>query len=225
MFHVKPIFKLLFLIISFKTYEQGKIFFKEGNIPQAIEVDSIVFIWTQSQLKNHNLSKKEQDFYYWVNYSRNNPRLFFDSAVTPLVQIYPQLKGENLASLKTDLENSPTLPMFYLNDTLIKMARLHALDITSHNLHPSHNSTNGDSFSERFKQSALEKCGSENISFGTGESDPLFMLVLLYLDINVPELGHRKTLLSTLYTDTGIGISFYKNGNKFVVEDFACRQN
>jgi uncharacterized protein YkwD len=46
----------------------------------------------------------------------------------------------------------------------------------------------------------------------------------LYLDINVPDLGHRKALLNPSFVETGIGISTYKNGNTFLVEDFSCRQ-
>src|SRR5579884_1630269 len=104
--------------------------------------------------------------------------------------------------------------MLMLNTTLIKMAKEHADNIVSHNAAPSHNSTNGESFSDRFKENQLKNCGGENISFGA--NNPEFLVALLYLDINVSNLGHRKALLNFNYIETGIGASTYKNGNAFL---------
>jgi hypothetical protein len=50
------------------------------------------------------------------------------------------------------------------------------------------------------------------------------MLVMLYLDINVSNLGHRKALMNPSFVNTGISIAKYANGNTFLVEDFACAQ-
>ena len=160
-----------------------------------------------------------------MNYSRNKPKAFFDEVVLPIIQVYPQLKGENLNSLESDLYNSKSLPMLSLSDALIMTSKSHSKDITSHNQNPSHISSNGSSFIDRFKKAGLKTCGSENISFNGGDGDVLFMLVMLYLDINVPDLGHRKTLLNPNYLLTGIGISKYANNNTFLVADFACKQN
>jgi hypothetical protein len=38
---------------------------------------------------------------------------------------------------------------------------------------PSHISTNGDDFAERFKKSGLKNCGGENISFSGGDGNSL----------------------------------------------------
>ena len=141
----------------------------------------------------------------------------------PVTIIYPQLKGEYLISLKADLSNLTTLSFLSLNPILVKMAKDHSEDITSHNVIASHNSTNGDSFSERFKKNSLRKCGGENISYGA--SNMIFILALLYLDVNTPSLGHRKALLNPNFVETGIGDSFYRDGSVFLVEDFACSQN
>lgn len=198
--------------------------FKEAKIPKP-QLDKTVESWNNSLPEYNQLTQKEQQFLYWVNYSRKNPIRFYNDAVLPIVNIYPQLKGKNFESLKSDLFSSPELPMLSLNTALIKTSKNHSEDITRHNENPSHNSTSGESFIERFKKSGLKNCGGENISFSGGDGDPLFMLVLLYLDVNVPNLGHRKTLLNPTYVLTGIGVSSYKNSNTFLVEDFACKQN
>jgi uncharacterized protein YkwD len=102
------------------------------------------------------------------------------------------------------------------------MAKDHALDIVSHEAMPSHNSSNGDTFSDRLKRKDLKACGGENLSYGNGET--VFFLVLLYLDIRVPDLGHRENLLNPNYLETGVGVADYKEGKVFIVEDFACAQ-
>ena len=185
--------------------------------------DKIVEDWNAKQPNFVNLNARAQEFYYWVNYSRSNSQRFFDSVVTLFTEVYPQLKGENYESLRKDLTEAKTLPLLTLNPKLIKMAKGHAEDIVTHQSNPSHNSTNGDSFSDRFKHQNLKDCGGENLSYGAGE--PVFLLVLLYLDLNVPNLGHRKALLNSNYVETGIAAATFDDGTVFIVQDFACRQN
>jgi Cysteine-rich secretory protein family len=222
---VKQILKIfLVLIICSRGYSQQMLMFKEAEIPKPKNIDETVLKWNQNQAGFSNLSLKEQQFYYWVNYSRFNPERFFDSVVKPMAEVYPQLKGKNYESLEKDLANTQKLPLFFLHEDLGKMADFHAKDITSHNATPSHNSVNGETFADRFKRFNLKNCGGENISNGAGSTDILLMIVLLYLDINVPDLGHRKSLLNPAFINTGIGAASYKNGNIFIVEDFACDQ-
>lgn len=198
--------------------------FRQVEFPKPEMNDKEVIQWNQAQPGFNNLSQPEKDFFYWVNFSRKNPDQFFESAVLPMVRTYPQLKGENLKSLEKDLKESGSLAILQLNQALINMSRAHAKDITASNSNPSHNSTNGESFVDRFKKAGLKNCGGENISYGGGDTDPLFMLVMLYLDINVSNLGHRKALLNPLFVNTGISIAKYANGNTFLVEDFSCAQ-
>jgi hypothetical protein len=214
---------IVLIISSFCSFSQEMLSFEEKPFPKFNLIDNNVLTFCTQQDQYKKLNKEEKEFYYWVNYSRNNPRKFFDSVILPIVQIYPQLKNEYLTSLKADLSNSSSLPLLSLNSTLTKMAKDHSEDITSHNVFASHNSTNGDGFPERFRKNGLRKCGGENISYGA--NNPVFLLTLLYIDVNIPSLGHRKALLNPNFVETGIGDSFYKDGSLFFVEDFACGQN
>jgi hypothetical protein len=198
--------------------------FKEVVLPKPSITDRKVLAWNQNQPEYKDLSSKEQQFYYWVNYSRINPSRFFDSVVVPIVKIYPQLNGANYSSLKQDLEQTPVLPPLALSHSLLRMSDFHAVSITTNDASPSHVSYNGETFDIRFKRFGLNNCGGENISYGAAQTDPLFMLVLLYLDVNVTDLGHRKALLNPSFVTTGIAAANYKNGNVFLVEDFACAQ-
>ena len=222
-FHVKHSLLVVWFCSGITiSFSQKMMTFQEATLPKPFVVDTLVEHFNSKQPGFSQLSISDKQFYYWVNYSRKNPKRFFDSVITPVAKLYPQLVGANLTSLKNDLFSSPVLPLLTLNILLIKMASEHAIDITSRNLSPSHNSSNGDSFSDRFISLHLAKCGSENISYG--QNEPIFLLSLLYIDINVPDLGHRKALLNSTLTQTGIGSSFYKNGYIFLVEDFACSQ-
>ncbi len=216
------VFFLLTIVISCKS--QQALTFKNAETYNPSTNDQAVLSWNEKQPGYNKLTSAEKDFYYWVNYSRLKPSVFYDSVIVQIVQTLPQLKGKNFTSLKTDMEKANNLPLLSLSEALRNMASYHAKDITSNNASPSHNSTNGDNFGDRFKKFGLKNCGAENISYGSGNTNPLFMLVLLYLDINVDDLGHRKALLNPSYINTGISIEKFNNGNSFLVEDFACSQ-
>lgn len=221
---MKQILSLILLVSCLSCKSQQTMIFKQTPIPKPPMSDAGIATWNERQVGFSRLSQKEQEFYYWVNFSRQHPAEFYTAAVLPIVATYSQLEGKNLASLKTDLENASNLPPLALNTQLQKMAEDHAISITQKNVSPSHNSPNGDSFYSRFKKYGLRNCGGENISFGGGDMDALFLLVTLYLDIGVDDLGHRKALLNQSFTNTGIAVEFYRNGNIFLVEDFSCSQ-
>ncbi len=214
---------ILLLIFTIGCYSQEFMTFEVKPLPKFNFINENVNKFCSNQSEYAALSKSAQVFYYWVNYSRAYPRQFFDSVIIPVVKVYPQLTGGNLSSLKKVLYVNSSLPMLKLSPKLNEMAQEFSKDITDHNVNPSHNSTNGDSFVDRFKKNKVAKCGAENISYG--QDEPIILLVLLYLDINIPNLGHRTALLNRDFLETGIGSSFYENGSIFLVEDFACSQN
>jgi hypothetical protein len=221
---VKHLLIFFLLSVTCACKSQQVLTFKSAVPYNPATNDEEVMSWNQKQPEYSKLTGDERNFYYWVNYSRLNPKIFYDSIVTHFVKTLPQLKGNNFISLKVDMESANNLPMLSLNTILINMASYHAKDIVTSNASPSHNSTNGDSFGDRFKKFGLKNCGGENISYGSGETNSLFMVVLLYLDINVNDLGHRKALLNPSFVYTGISIKKFDNGNSFLVEDFACTQ-
>jgi len=214
---------LILCIIYSTLFSQNYMSFEEKPLPDFSIKDEVVLKFCVNQPGYKHLDKTEKEFYYLVNYSRSHPREFFKSVIAPIVALYPQLKGDFFTSLKAVLSKADSLPLLKLNEALVQMAENHSKDITSNSDKPSHTSTNGDSFMKRFEKSGLKKCGGENISYGSDNST--FLLTLLYLDVGIPNLGHRKALLNPNFTETGIGSSFFKNGSIFLVEDFACSQN
>ncbi|MEO6590083.1 MAG: CAP domain-containing protein, partial [Pyrinomonadaceae bacterium] len=168
------------------------------------------------------LSTDEYEWFYWTNYSRTNPKDFWDSVVEPVLKNYPNLVSSYTRSLKHDLYSASPLPIIQPNEKLLILARNHATDLAKKMAPPSHNSTNGKSFQIRMVSAGIENCAAENISFGP--SNTILSLVLLYIDQDLPDLGHRKTLLAASYTQMGIGIGNYHSSQNIVIQDFACDQ-
>jgi hypothetical protein len=191
--------------------------------PKPANIDTLISHWDESQKPFAKLSKQGKEFLYWTNYSRVNPRRFWDSVVVPILQAFPTLKSSYSESLQKDLYASNPLPLFKLNNNLVFTAQSHASDIGLKKGTPGHISSDGRSFSARLKAVGIKNCGGENVSLG--DVDPVLSLVLLYIDYGIPELGHRKSLLNPDYVETGIGVSPYGDTNSFfIVEDFSCSQ-
>jgi len=214
---------ILSLLLSSAAFSQSVVTLEQRTINWNIQKDTSVVSWNSSFKGYETLTTQEKDIFYWTNYSRKNAVKFWDSVVMPLISIYPQLSGKYAASLKADLFKAGSLPMFALNVTLNQTAKAHAFDIGEKSVTVSHTSTNGTPFSKRLQDAGIKYCGSENMSLGTG--DVIISLALLYLDIGLENLGHRKTLLNPSYAEIGIGATTYGGNQTFFVQDFSCKQD
>ena len=192
-------------------------------VPRPFLVDTVVNMWNKKQVGYANLSAQAKEILYWTNYSRINPKRFWDSVVAPMIEQFTELKGKESVSLQQDLYKTPSLPLFRLNETLIRTAQQHSDDIAVRQATPSHTATNGQTFQDRMKMARIKACANENISLGSHNT--LLSLVLLYLDIRLPEMGHRKALLNPNLTEIGIGYAIYGKDQFFMVQDMACSQN
>ncbi|HWB28064.1 MAG TPA: CAP domain-containing protein [Chitinophagaceae bacterium] len=213
----------LFFFPLFSIAQLKDVELEARTVPKPTTADTTIAGWNTRQSGLNKLTPQAQDFFYWTNYSRENPRRFWDSVVEPIIEAFPSLKSSYSESLKIDLYASPSLPLFKLNPNLIFTAESHAKDIGLKKGKPGHISTDGRTFVDRIKAVGIKNCGGENVSLG--DVDPIMSLVLLYIDYGIPTLGHRKSLLNPDYVETGIGTSPYGDtDNLFIVEDFSCAQ-
>lgn len=221
---MKHIIILIFFLYPIMLVAQiNSVQLEAKPIPKPSVKDTAVENWNTRQPGFTAMGQQAKDFLYWTNYSRANPKRFWDSVLVPVLKAFPNLQSSYTQSLKKDLYNSSALPLFKLNPVLMKTSQYHASDIGLKKAQPGHTSTDGKTFSERLRSAGIIRCAGENISLG--DVDPLMSLVLLYIDYGLPELGHRKTLLNATYVETGIGLSPYGDtGSTFIVEDFACNQ-
>jgi hypothetical protein len=105
--------------------------FEERTFPKLDFADRAVLEFCSQQTDYPKLNKEEKEFYYWVNYSRHDRKKFYDSIIVAIVKIYPQLRGEYLNILRSDLLKLDSLPLLAFNPSLIQMAKNHSDDITS----------------------------------------------------------------------------------------------
>ena len=195
----------------------------EKPVPEPFERDGVVDAWNLTQPGYYKLSEQAKTQLYWINYCRNNPKKFLASAVDPILESFPTLNKREAKSLRADLEKKGQLPMYSLNVALTKIAQLHASDIARKKSPISHTSTNGTDFGTRIKRVGIKSCANENISLSS--QSILLSIVLLYLDIGLPELGHRKALMDPNLREIGIGAALYGKDQYFLVQDMACSQN
>lgn len=215
-------FFICFLFPLFSFGQMASIELDAKRLPEPVIRDTAVDQWNQSQYNFKDLSAKAQDFLYWINLCRNNPSRFWDSVMAPAILCFPQLNGQEAKSLRADLVRSGRLPMFSINRDLAQTAQFHALDIGSKSARPSHTSTDGTDFGARMKRAGIKHCANENIAISSQST--LLAVLLLYLDIGLPEQGHRKSLLNPMLVETGIGASKYGKDQYFFVQDLSCAQ-
>lgn len=221
MFHVKP-FLFLFLLFPFFVSAQHtgttRLEVKDLPVPAGRDAQVVEFMTRYS----HSLSQVEREWFYWTNYSRKSPKRFWDTVVAPILNIYPNFRNSYTNSLKEDLYKCSPLPFVKPNEGLARAAQSLASGLASRKANPSHTSPAGETFEDRMKSISVKLCAGENISFGP--PNPVLMLVLLYIDEGVPDLGHRKTLLNPSFVEMGIGTGAYPENKMMVVQDFACDQ-
>jgi uncharacterized protein YkwD len=166
-------------------------------------------------------SRQEKELIYWTNYSRLFPTHFRDSALIPFVKRQPSLQNNNYTnSLIQTLGQNHSLPFVAPNLQFAGVAANHAADIYQNKGKISHHSSDGTSFANRMRKAGITQCASENIS--SGNEDALVALILLYLDLGVPDLGHRKNLLNASYTEIGVSATRLRDGRYLMVQNLGC---
>lgn len=221
---MKP-FLLLFLLLPLMISAQTQIGSVEISNVKAIPIPRSF----QKQIDSFNrtntyynlLNSAEKELFYWMNYSRSNPKQFWDSCVLPIIIQFPNLNGSNAKSLEKDLAAAGTLPLYSLNKNLVGTAQKHALDNMNQG-RINHQSADGKQFDQRMREILIKRCASENLA--SGPPNMLFALVLLYLDIGVADTGHRKCLLTPSFTELGLGARSKTGETFYICQDFACYQ-
>jgi len=223
MFHVKPFLFVAFFIplVSFSQHF-GTTTLAVKTLPSLPPKNPTIIDFLNKNPGYNSLNPTLKEWFYWTNYSRNNPIGFWDSVVSPILKIYPDFKNSYTHSLEKDLNNTAPLPLVKPNLKLLNTSLSLAKELAAQNASPSHTSPSGATFPDRMKAAGIRNCAGENISFGP--QNPVLMLVLLYIDQNVPGLGHRHSLLNPSFQEMGVGVADYADKNAIVIQDFACLQ-
>lgn len=220
MFHVKHIvFVLLFFPVL--LFAQGNFSLRDTPFIVKLPIDPNVGKQVERELVSSGLSNEEREFFYWVNYMRSNPTLFYTNCVIPFLKQFPEANGKEAKSLEKDLLASSKLPLFSFSKAATDAAKIHCSDLALKQSNIGHISSDGKNFSVRMRLAGLTKCAAENIY--TGKSDPLLSLMMLLLDIGLESAGHRKNLLTPWYNQMGVSIQTHRSMKRSVlVQIFSC---
>ena len=146
-------------------------------------------------------SKLENDIVLYTNLVRSNSKLFLKTILIP----YLLYKGDTIPdryinSLIYDLNHMSRLNLLENSEELTLMAREYSKYAGQKGIEGHEN------FNGRFEK--LEKAGKtvgENCSYGEEKAIDIFMQLLIYRA--VPNLGHRKNILSKNFKFIGVGFS------------------
>lgn len=181
--------------------------------------------WTDEELEAANTAKntdylndEEKNIIFYMNLARTDGRKFFNTYFQDFVNAYNvdmqrysnyndlrvNRKDKYYRGLEQDLAEVKNLPVFSPDETLTWIAQQHAKDMKKNNL-AGHNSSDGRTPFDRISKFYPQRAIGENLAFGFSKG--LANVCMLLLDKNVPDLGHRKTILGTSYKLTLVGVN------------------
>lgn len=182
-------------------------------------------MWSQEELDNANtarnadyLNEEEKQIVFYMNLARTDGRKFFETYFQDFVNAYNvdmqrysnydelrvNRKDRYYRGLKEDLEIIRDLPLFSPDETLTWVAQQHAKDLSKNNK-AGHKSSDGRTVQDRIGKYYPRRSMGENLAFGFSKG--LANVCMLLLDKNVPDLGHRKTILGTAYQLRLVGVN------------------
>jgi len=219
MFHVKHLLFIL-LILPTMSFGQGSISMRDKIIAYPLQEDADLRKILNQSDGYLSLSAEEKDIAYYMNYARKNPSLFLTNAITVFLAGHPEVISGYTKGLQETFKSLRPLPTVLPDAALSKVSKGHAADLVLHKM-ISHSSSNGKSFQERLTP-YVSQCASECINASQRFNAVETVLSLLF-DFNVPDLGHRKTILDAKYSKGGFGFSSNPKWNAIVVIDFSCK--
>lgn len=181
-------------------------------------------LWTEEELYNANTAKnvnyltdEEKKLVFYMNLARTDGEKFFNTYFQDFVSAYNvdmqrysnyddlrvNKKDKYYRGLEQDLRNIKGLPLFSPDETLTAVAQQHGNDLSKHNI-AGHNSSDGRTVKDRISKYYPRRAMAENLAFGFSKG--LANVCMLLLDKNVPDLGHRKTILGTSYQLSEVGV-------------------
>lgn len=199
-------------------------------------------IWTKEELVAANtagnekyLSAEEKDMVIYMNLARMDGEKFFNTYFQDYLEQhnkqmqqysnYNELKisrtDKYYKSLETDIKKVKGLPALWPDEAMSWVASQHAKDMNKNN-YATHNSLDGRTVKDRIGKMYPRKACGENLAFGY--SSGLANICMLLFDRGVPDLGHRKLILSDDYKFNYIGVSIKPHrGYKYCsVTDFVA---
>lgn len=200
------------------------------------------YSWSKEELRMANtagdvnyLNGEEKDMVIYMNLVRMDGEKFFNTYFQDYVEKhnkqmskYSNFKELRILrtdkyykSLENDLKNIKDLPQLWPDEAMSWVSEQHAKDMNKRN-YATHNSLDGRTVKDRIGKMYPKKACGENLAFGY--STGLANICMLLLDRGVPDLGHRRLIITDDYKFNFIGVSIQPHkGYKYCsVTDFVA---
>jgi hypothetical protein len=159
----------------------------------------------------------------YINEMRSDPKAFYQKYVEEYIrEKSARFTARYTRSLKKDMLHSPALPLFEPNTTLRKTAHLQLNYLAQYKGRMLTHEQGNIGFAERMNRAGLH-CLAENL-YAADHPKALDVVLDLLIDEGVPSFGHRKNLMSPVYTHIGIVSETPPGGRMIVVMDFGCKK-
>lgn len=159
----------------------------------------------------------------YINEMRSDPKAFYEKYVEAYIrEKSARFTARYTRSLKKDMFRSPALPLFKPETVLRKTAGLQLDYLAQYKGRMLTHEQGNIGFAERMNRAGLH-CLAENL-YAADHPKALDVVLDLLIDEGVPSLGHRKNLMSPVYTHIGIVSETPPGGRMIVVMDFGCKK-
>lgn len=197
------------------------------NVKSRVDENPEYANWKEEKYKiafeisaNTQLTDDEKEVVLLTNLVRLNPQLFLNTFLKDYYKQPNFKKNSYSASLEKDLKQLKPLSYFQFSNELANCAKKHAFEMGKAGK-VGHNSANGQSFSKRLRECWPTNTLGENCDYGNQSGIDIFMSLLI--DDGISSLGHRKNILSSLFTHFGVSIQKHKVYEVNCVMDFGAK--
>jgi uncharacterized protein YkwD len=168
------------------------------------------------------MSALEKDVVLEMNKARSEPQRYAEEYIKPQLQNYSGDAYSAAQECIDEMSNMKGVEPLLLERGLYLAARDHATDQAATGA-TGHTGSDGSSFTDRLARYASKGGGAsaagENISYG--KDDAREIVIQLLIDAGVPSRGHRKNIMNSAYTHTGVAAGAHKVYRAMCVIDYA----
>jgi uncharacterized protein YkwD len=214
---MRLILSVFFILITFLSFAQDGVEpYTLSHYLQKLPAELVTQCNTAQNISGMN--QQEKDVVLITNLVRVNPKLFLQVFLNDYVQTseFYTMQNPYVVSLQKELQQVKPLPPLKVEVFINQTAAGHAVfcGSTGHIGHKNFNQRSAD-ITKKLKHDLVgENCGYIR-------THALDFVMDLLIDEDVPSLGHRKNILSSMYAFTGVSIRKFKDGEYCLIQIFS----
>jgi len=167
-------------------------------------------------LTSSTMNEVEKNVLFYCNLARMKPKLFLTTTLPLYVEVRGVKNSSYLSSLKRFLKKSKKLPPFVANDSLHKVAEIHAVRSGKKG------TTGHQNYSKRFNYVGdVFPTNGENCDYGNPKAIDIVFSWLI--DEGIANLGHRKNVFDKEFSHAAVSIAPHKSYQVNAVMTFGSR--